>query len=436
LIFAINISLIISFILGLSLFHSVLIAILAINSSTSLVYKFSENRIDEEDRKLMSAVASLEDVVAFLGLIFVLSSRITFINLLNIFIFSISIILLGYLLSKFLIKPSIKYSDDMVILSAIGSLLLINLVSDQIKVPATFGVLLLGLATSIAIIDTSRLIIVLRPIRDLMLIFFFIYTGSLFQFNMINILLFPISLIIIFNKFIAFGFGSWISGIDFIRAFRNALYMTALSEISIIISLIAIDNGIDIGLAYSLSIITVSLGIFISSILIKFENNILKLISKFNNKIENIDKLLKNVRLDQIFRRSTKFEKIIGLLVSIIAIFISSLILIEIISINFPQLLILLIPVIAILSPSLGLVLLWEINKEVQKVEFRRVTFSLSFILYLYLIILFEQIIFNYLQNISFLEYAIIIAMVVLTIIFYKRLVALGKEIGRIFTSQ
>lgn len=435
-IFAINISLIISFILGLSLFHSVLIAILAINSSTSLVYKFSENRIDEEDRKLMSAVASLEDVVAFLGLIFVLSSRITFINLLNIFIFSISIILLGYLLSKFLIKPSIKYSDDMVILSAIGSLLLINLVSDQIKVPATFGVLLLGLATSIAIIDTSRLIIVLRPIRDLMLIFFFIYTGSLFQFNMINILLFPISLIIIFNKFIAFGFGSWISGIDFIRAFRNALYMTALSEISIIISLIAIDNGIDIGLAYSLSIITVSLGIFISSILIKFENNILKLISKFNNKIENIDKLLKNVRLDQIFRRSTKFEKIIGLLVSIIAIFISSLILIEIISINFPQLLILLIPVIAILSPSLGLVLLWEINKEVQKVEFRRVTFSLSFILYLYLIILFEQIIFNYLQNISFLEYAIIIAMVVLTIIFYKRLVALGKEIGRIFTSQ
>jgi len=430
-IFVLNVGLILGSILGLDLLRSFLLSLVGVNTSTALVYKFSEGRLDEEDRKLIVAVTSLEDIVAFLGILLILSTTLSIQSILNITLSSLAIIVIGFLISRALIRPATKYTDDLVILASIGSILVLNLVSDQLTFPVTFGALLLGLSTSIALEDTSRILYVLRPLRDFMLIFFFIYAGSLISFDISVLLVIPISLILVFSKSFSFSLAAWLSGIDFVRAFRCGIYMTSISEIGIIITLLAMGRGIEVGLVYPIALMATIIGVLLASVLIRNEESILRLLIKYEARVPKVNKLFRPNN-----ERRLTISKIFGQIVSIIAIISASLILLQLIHQNTPNLLPLAAPFIMTTVPIVIIPLIYEIYMKISNERNRPLILFITLLLYAYSIIAFEDIVLRYYKPVNNVELIILAAALILAIIFYRRLISLGREIGKIFASK
>jgi Kef-type K+ transport system membrane component KefB len=89
---------IISRLLDISLIQTVMIGIIGIDSSTSIVYKLSEKRIDPKDRSFMLAVSSLEDVM-----VFVLFASLLGQSVIYTLFFSMASLLIGIGLSRYFI---------------------------------------------------------------------------------------------------------------------------------------------------------------------------------------------------------------------------------------------------------------------------------------------------------------------------------------------
>ncbi|MEM4138414.1 MAG: hypothetical protein QW250_02535, partial [Sulfolobaceae archaeon] len=367
------------------------------------------------------------------------TSTISIESILSIGLSSLAIVVLGFIISRILIKPSTKYTDDLIILASVGSIIIFNLISNQISFPATFGSLLLGFSTSIALEDTSRVLYILRPLRDFMLIFFFIYAGSLIKIDNTILLSLPIAFILVINKFFAFSFGSWLSGIDFVRAFRNGVYMTSISEIGIIISLLAIERGIDIGIVYPIALLTTTIGVFTTSLLLRNENSILKFILKFENKVPKINKLLRTsfiITTNYSNNRSIKISRIFQLILAIISIISAGIVSLQITYQNSPTLFPFIAPFIGVSIPLIILPLVYEIYRSIRNERNKMFVLFVILLLYTYTILIVEDIVFRYYRPISYTEYIILFSAVILAVLFYRRLVRLGREIGRIFSSS
>jgi len=265
---------IISRLLDISLIQTVMIGIIGIDSSTSIVYKLSEKRIDPKDRSFMLAVSSLEDVM-----VFVLFASLLGQSVIYTLFFSMASLLIGIGLSRYFIRYNVSLGSEAIILSAISSIFLFNLISGLVGIPSSLGSFILGLSVASAVRNAEKVVDSLKGIRDFSLIFFFIIAGTFFQFSWDAL---PFLIVLMVIKYLAFSFGAWLTGDQFLKAFRLGLYMISLSEFGLILSLNAIQLGYSVPLAYDVSTLIITGSSTISSILLLFEKRILKWIYKIS----------------------------------------------------------------------------------------------------------------------------------------------------------
>jgi len=282
--------LIISLILKLNMLSTLLLAIIGFNTSSSIVYKLAEKNLDESDLKLILSVSSFEDAFAFIVLSFITSRSF---NVIDIFIASIISLVLGYLISKLLINPTINFSEDSVILSGVASIFLFNILSQILNIPSTLASFLLGIGASVASENNEKIAKSIKPLTDFTLILFFFVAGSYIKPSICLVFAIPIVIVLILTKYIAFSTAYWISGVDFLRAFRTGLFMTALSEFGIVISMTALQEKLPVEIAYTISTVVVALSSTIASVLTSRNRRIIPFLNniyiKMNlNKIDNI----------------------------------------------------------------------------------------------------------------------------------------------------
>lgn len=282
---------IISLILKLNLLSTLFLIIIGFNTSSSIAYKLASGKLDPSELKMILTVSSIEDTVAFIFFGVIISNSF---DIIGIILGSLISITLGYVVSRFLINPIIEYNDSL-ILSSVASIFLFNILSQLLDIPTSLGSFLLGVGTSYASREPEKVEESLRSLTDFTLILFFFTAGSYMKISQYLIYALPISLILVFAKYIAFSFSYWISGVDFLRAFRTGLYMSSLSEFGIVISLTALQDGLPIVPAYNISTLVVAVSSTIASIVTNRVNEVVKLISKvyYYLKLERIDNIIK-----------------------------------------------------------------------------------------------------------------------------------------------
>jgi len=304
---AISIILTLGFLLRLNILESIFLGLIAADTSTSIAFKLSQGKLDEKDRELILSVSSLEDVLSFLALAAISASRDIGSLIVDLPIATISSLILGYFISRYLIKPTLNFSNESIILSAITAVFLFNLISNELDIPNTYGSFLLGLSAALTLKNTVKVTNLLMPIRELSLIFFFIVAGSYLKIGNSLLIFLPISILLIIVKYLSFSIATWMTGSEFLRAFRLGLFMTPISEFGIIISLDAINQGFNILPVYDISTLVVAFSSTVSSIIINSEKRILKGISKIYFKstfLQNVDRIVKS----NSFSRKTQFN--------------------------------------------------------------------------------------------------------------------------------
>ncbi|QXJ30981.1 cation:proton antiporter domain-containing protein [Saccharolobus shibatae] len=271
--------LLISYFIGLYLLHldpfgSLFLVMASIDTSTSILYKIAGNKLDKNDRDLLIAVASVEDVEVF----FLYSVAIaingyfnffrTFFVVLEVFIASLIIYAFAkYFLTGLSIFRLTSLEDESIlILLPIVLIFVFEYISQVTQVPTTLTMILAGIAFS-SISGSEKVLKYTAPIREFALIFFFLSVGSYLKITSAITTFILISFIILIIKYFSFSTASWVTGTTFVKAFTNGLYMLPLSEFGIIVSLQAIQQGVDIAIVYYISVVVVLVSSIIASIL-------------------------------------------------------------------------------------------------------------------------------------------------------------------------
>lgn len=298
--------LLISLLLKLNSLSTLLLAIIGFNTSSSISYKLAERKLDKSDLKIILSVSSIEDAVAFIVFSFISTHSF---NITEIFIASLISLTLGYIISKLLINPTMNYTEDSIILSGVASIFLFNILSQLLSIPSTLASFLLGIGASVASNDNEKIMNSMRPLTDFTLILFFFVAGSYIKPSIYLIFAIPIALILILSKYVAFSTAYWMSGVEFLRAFRTGLFMMTLSEFGIIISITALQENLPVSIAYTIATIVVALSSTIASIVTTRNKRIVLFLNityvKLNlTKIDNIIKKysLSNIKIPNIVK--------------------------------------------------------------------------------------------------------------------------------------
>ena len=424
--------LIISLILKLNMLSTLLLAIIGFNTSSSIVYKLAEKNLDESDLKLILSVSSFEDAFAFIVFSFITSRSF---NIIDIFIASVISLVLGYLISKLLINPTINFSEDSIILSGVASIFLFNILSQILNIPSTLASFLLGMSTSAASENNEKIAKSIKPLTDFTLILFFFVAGSYIRPTIYLIFAIPIAIVLILTKYIAFSTAYWISGIDFLRAFRTGLFMTALSEFGIVISITALQEKLPVEIAYTISTVVVALSSTIASVLTSRNRSIIPFLNniyiKMNlNKIDNIIKKsnISNIKIPYLI----KF--IIRYIIISIAIVFSGITFAYLLTIISPYLLFLSYLILGIVPVMLYLLLTNTIKEIKGKYgEYESIIDLFLSALFIVINILFDLFLIDTLQA-SFLLLVIAIGIVsLISLLFINRIRKIIEELERLF---
>ncbi len=293
--------------LHLDPFLSLFLVLASIDTSTAILYKLTEKKLEEKTRNLLVAVASIEDVEVFFLYSVIVALNGTF-NYFKVAITVIEVALAGlivYVFAKYFISGLSKAfegieEESISILLPVTLVFVFEYVSEVTGVPATLTMILAGLAFSTvgesgrAIKKTSPVNEVLKttsPVREFALIFFFLSVGSYFKITSAFPLLLGISLVILAVKYFSFSMASWITGDNFVHAFRNGLYMLPISEFGIIVSLEGLQQGLDVTPVYYISVTVV----LVSSILASIVAAKVKEITRALDKIFSSSILLKEL---------------------------------------------------------------------------------------------------------------------------------------------
>ncbi|AAK43070.1 Na(+)/H(+) antiporter, putative [Saccharolobus solfataricus P2] len=262
------------YLLHLDLFASLFLVMASIDTSTSILYKIIGNKVDKNDRDLLVAVASVEDIEVF----FLYSIAIALNGSFNVF--RISFVILEVFIASLIIYAFAKYfltglsifkftsfeDESILILVPIVLVFVFEYISQVTQVPATLTMILAGIAFS-SISGSEKVLRYTGPIREFSLIFFFLSVGSYLKITAGISTFVLISFIILAIKYFSFSTASWVSGTTLVKAFTNGLYMLPLSEFGIIVSLQALQQGIDIAIVYYISVVVVLVSSIIASIL-------------------------------------------------------------------------------------------------------------------------------------------------------------------------
>ncbi|MDT7875515.1 MAG: cation:proton antiporter [Sulfolobaceae archaeon] len=417
--------------LRLSILEILLLTVVGFDTSTSIAFKLSEKSLDPNDFKLIISVSSLEDALAFIALSYITSSQT---NILNLILTSLVSLIIGYLISKMLITPTLKYGDESIILSSVASVFIFNILSQIVNLPSSLENFLLGVGASYALKNPEKVISLIRPLVDFTLIFFFFIAGSYVKISGFAIYYTLLSIILIFAKYIAFSIGYWFSLGDFIRAFRTGLFMTPLSEFGIVISLTALQNGLPVLPVYNISTILVAVSSAVASIITNKQRRLLKMMSLIYNKfnVSKIDLIIHKtmnltIKTPDLFKALLRF-----ILLSVIATT-TPIILIELL-LTFSKLFALLIISLIILIPLIEYILMDSTLKRIPDNEYKFVISFLLFLIFFLVTIDYEITIIKIISSISLEVIITSLAISLLVIIlFFNKIREIISDIDKMF---
>lgn len=280
---------ILSYIAGLIINFSwsdiVILALIAVNTSTSMAFKLMEetgiSRTYSNEVKTLFGIATMEDVAAIISLTTLpalLSHRIMFIDIfqiiLRIIVVIIAMIGLGLLIVKRFVDKLYMRGEELVLLIGLAIIMLFSWLGEQFGLTDVLGAFIGGLIFAETKIG-EEFIVKGRWMRDLFIFMFFSSIGLRFPINInaeLVVIGVIISMMIVFIKFIAFSFAFWSSGTTLENAIKFGFYMISISEFAVIIA----DRGVILGVVSKemlvVSVIVIIFSSILSSILVTYEN--------------------------------------------------------------------------------------------------------------------------------------------------------------------
>jgi Kef-type K+ transport system membrane component KefB len=280
---------ILSYIAGLIINFSwsdiVILALIAVNTSTSMAFKLMEetgiSRTYSNEVKTLFGIATMEDVVAIISLTTLpalLSHRIMFVDIfqiiLRIIIVIIAMIGLGLLIVKRFVDKLYMRGEELVLLIGLAIIMLFSWLGEQFGLTDVLGAFIGGLIFAETKIG-EEFIVKGKWMRDLFIFMFFSSIGLRFPINInaeLVVIGVIISMMIVFIKFIAFSFAFWSSGTTLENAIKFGFYMISISEFAVIIA----DRGVILGVVSKemlvVSVIVIIFSSILSSILVTYEN--------------------------------------------------------------------------------------------------------------------------------------------------------------------
>jgi len=287
----------VSAILRLGFIGHILLFLIAINTSTGILYKVIHGRVSEDVRSLLLASCVIEDTVAISGLaVFIAVKDIAnpidlILSIGKVGFLAVMAFLIGVYAFKMLGK---KLSDlEMLPIIAISAALAYYVTFGIIGVSQLLGTFIAGFALARAV-DLGRAITQLGGLRELGLLLYFSSLGGVIpqleggELTIIPALI-ALVMIVVIIKFVAFSTALWMLGLERHESIKAALYMTSISELGIIISSQAYESKL-IGSSYvMLATYVVLISAIISSIAVKFENKVVMgIYYLIPNKVEEI----------------------------------------------------------------------------------------------------------------------------------------------------
>jgi len=287
----------VSAILRLGFIGHILLFLIAINTSTGILYKVIHGRVGEDVRSLLLAASVIEDTVAISGLaVFIAVKDIA--NSIDL-ILSIGkvgfLAVIAFLIGVYAFKMLGRRLSDLEMLPiiAISAALAYYVTFGIIGVSQLLGTFIAGFALARAV-DLGRAITQLGGLRELGLLLYFSSLGGVIpQLGGGELLIIPaliaLVMIVVIIKFVAFSTALWMLGLERHESIKAALYMTSISELGIIISSQAYESKL-IGSSYvMLATYVVLISAIISSIAVKFENTVVMgIYYLIPNKVEEI----------------------------------------------------------------------------------------------------------------------------------------------------
>ncbi|MEM3832083.1 MAG: cation:proton antiporter [Thermoprotei archaeon] len=331
-------------IINLSWANTVILALIAINTSTAMSFKIMEEtgiskKYPNEVRTLLG-VATLEDLLAIISLAILPALLSTheiliydlFKIILRVIIVMIAVIGLGLIFVKQFIDKLYIFSEELVLLIGLATAMIFSWLGAELELSDTLGAFIGGLIFAETKIG-EEFITKGKWMRDLFAFMFFSSIGLMFPVNVnleLVIIGVLISIIIVFIKFIAFSFAFWSNGITTLEnAINFGFYMITISEFSVIIS----NKGVALGIIGNemlvVSIIVMIISSLISSILTAYSSTITpKLISiipkAFVQNLEYIFNILRRTSASSKYQSKNVRKIITDLIIYASLIFIAS----------------------------------------------------------------------------------------------------------------
>jgi Kef-type K+ transport system membrane component KefB len=273
----------ISAFLGLSRLEHLVLFLIAINTSTGILYKAIQGRVEDDVRSLLLSASVIEDTVALGGLAILLVMVSETMDPLGVVISTGKIALIAALMLLagiygFRILGKRLRDVEMLPIIAISAALLYWVVFGLAGISQLLGAFIAGVALSRAV-DLRGAVTQLMGLRELgLLLYFSSLGGVLAGSGLVAEALLPLLLLIIptviIVKFTAFSTALWILGIEAREAVRVGVYMTSISELGIIIAS-HVYGMLPLGSLYLLlSIYLVLSSAVISSIAARFDAQI------------------------------------------------------------------------------------------------------------------------------------------------------------------
>jgi Kef-type K+ transport system membrane component KefB len=279
-----------SAIIGLNVAEAVLLFATAVNTSSFIAFKQSRSWLPAEDFKIVMAVCSLEDIVAFVALAALTGQLLSAYSAFILLVEGLASFALGYWVAKRIISFTLtKYPKELSTLAVIASVLIFALLGNTLNIPEVLPPLVFGLAMSYALSSKPfsgavfELESRLEPLIEFFLVIFFVMAGQRITVSPETLVLVPAALGIIFLKFLSFGVGYWIVQGDFARAFATGLNMTGLSEFGIVVGLSALSMGYKLGYTFDLAVIAFGTSTTLSGFLVTRTNS-------FREKLSSLQK--------------------------------------------------------------------------------------------------------------------------------------------------
>ncbi len=269
--------------LNLSLLEHFLLFLITINTSTGMLYKIIREyeRITESEGKLLTSMATFEDLVVYIGLSIFLTFTFDQVDALDIFVKVSQVIVLavvlvssGMVLFRFIFRRQLAEGDLFTIIILVIAILYAT-ISSSFGFSPFFGSFLAGVALASSI-DVKPIIRQLSGLKELGLLLYFTSVGALIPrigFGDVSFIL-PIiiaALGVVGIKFFSLSIASWISGNPIKESFRLGIYMMPISEFGVIITSEALARDLAESIYLTLAIYILLISSIMGSILARYD---------------------------------------------------------------------------------------------------------------------------------------------------------------------